>query len=46
MFEVHERLLRSHQSRIKMRWLIMNHDFHLPSITNDCISYAKRCQEC
>jgi hypothetical protein len=24
----------------------MNHDFHLLSITKDCISYTKRCQEC
>jgi hypothetical protein len=31
----HERHSGTHQTRNKMMWLIMNHDFHLPSITKD-----------
>lgn len=44
--EVHKRLYGSYQFIIKMRWLIMNHDFYWLGITKQYISYVKECQTC
>ena len=44
--QVYEGLYSAHQSRIKMRWLLQRYGVYWPTILNDCIDYAKGCQEC
>ena len=44
--QVHEGLCSAHQSGIKMRWLLRRHGVYWQTIQNDCIDYAKGCQEC
>jgi hypothetical protein len=43
MFEVREGLYGAYYLDKKIRWLIMNHDFHWPNITKDCASYVNEC---
>ena len=44
--EVHHGLYGSHQSGLKMRWLIHRMGFYWPSIKGDCLQYAKGCKQC
>lgn len=46
MHEVHEGLCGAHQSGRRMVWLIKRYGYFWPTLVQDCILYAKRCQEC
>ena len=46
MKQFHEAVCGVHQSGVKMRWLIMRHDYFLPTILKDYITYSKGCQQC
>ena len=37
LVEVHEGICSSHQSGIKMKWLIYRYGYYLPSVLKDCI---------
>ncbi|CAL9012182.1 unnamed protein product [Prunus brigantina] len=41
MTESHEGICGTHQSGIKMRWLVRRHDYYWPSILKDYIEYAR-----
>ena len=44
--EVHEGICGSHQSGIKMKWLIHIYGYYWPSVLKDCIKYAQGYVEC
>ncbi|XP_020593902.1 uncharacterized protein K02A2.6-like [Phalaenopsis equestris] len=46
MAEVHEDICGSHQSGPKMKIKIKRLGYCLPTMTLDCIEYAKRCHQC
>lgn len=46
MLEVHEGLCGAHQSGRRMAWLIKRYGYFWTTLVQDCIEYAKRCQEC
>ncbi|XP_073304601.1 uncharacterized protein [Primulina huaijiensis] len=46
MKQVYEGVCGTHQSRVKMRWLIRRYGYYWPSIPKDCIKYSKGCQPC
>ncbi|XP_043725840.1 uncharacterized protein LOC122672428 [Telopea speciosissima] len=46
MVKVHEGICGAHQARPKMRWLIRRHGYYWPTMTTDCIKYAKGCWAC
>ncbi|XP_043699821.1 uncharacterized protein LOC122650471 [Telopea speciosissima] len=41
MAEVHEGIYGAHQAGPNMRWLIRRHGYYWPTMTTDCIKYAK-----
>ena len=41
MVEVHEGICGAHQPGLKMRWLLRKHNYYWPTMTKDCIEYAK-----
>ena len=44
--EVHEGIFGSHQSGIKMKWLIHRYGYYWSSVLKDCIKYAQCYVEC
>lgn len=46
MLDVHEGLCGAHQSGRRMAWLIKRYGSFWPTLVQDCIAYANRCQEC
>lgn len=46
MKQVREGICGSHQSGVKMRWLIRRYGYYWPSILKDCINYSKGCLPC
>lgn len=46
MAEVHEGICGAHQAGPKMRWVIRRHGHFWPTITDDCIKYARGCRAC
>jgi len=46
VYGVHSGAYGSHQAGHKMKWLIFRQGLYWPSMLNDCIELAKRCQEC
>ena len=45
MKQVHEGVCGTHQSGVKIQWLIRRHDYFLSTILKDCITYSKGCQQ-
>ncbi|XP_057452690.1 uncharacterized protein LOC130744532 [Lotus japonicus] len=43
---VHDGLCCAHQARAKMKWILFRQGMYWPTITKDCIKYAKGCQDC
>jgi transposase InsO family protein len=46
MGEVHEGICGTHQSALKMKWLLRRAGFYWPTIMADCFRYYKGCKEC
>ena len=46
MKQFHEGVCGSYQSRVKMSWLIIRHNYFWSTILKDCITYSKGCQQC
>ena len=46
MGEMHEGVCGSHQSVLKMKWMIRRNGYFWPTILEDCFTYYKGCQEC
>ena len=46
MVEVYEGICGAHQPGLKMRWLLRRHNYYWPTMTKDCIEYARGCQAC
>ena len=44
--EVHEGICGTHQSTLKMKWLLRRSGFYWPNMTSDCFRYYKGCQVC
>jgi hypothetical protein len=44
MAEVHERIWGTHQSSLKMKWLLRRSGFYWPNMIADCFRYYKGCQ--
>jgi hypothetical protein len=44
--EVHEGICGTHQSTLKMKWLLHRACFYWPTIMTDCFRYYKGCEEC
>jgi hypothetical protein len=46
MGEVHEGICGTHQSALKMKWLLRRAGFYWPTMMADCFCYCKGCEEC
>jgi hypothetical protein len=46
MGEIHEDICGTHQSALKMKWLLRRADFYWPTMMVDCFRYYKGCEEC
>jgi hypothetical protein len=46
MREVHKGICGTHQSALKMKWLLRRADFYWPTMMADCFWYNKGCEEC
>jgi hypothetical protein len=46
MAEVHEGICGTHQSALKMKWLLRRSGFYWPNMIADCFKYYKGCQVC
>jgi hypothetical protein len=46
MGEVHEGICGTHQSALKMKWLLCRASFYWPTMMADCFRYYKGCEEC
>jgi hypothetical protein len=46
MAEVHEGIYGTHQSTLKMKWLLRRSSFYSPDMITDCFKYYKGCQVC
>jgi hypothetical protein len=46
MAEVHEGICGTHQSTLKMKWLLRRFGFYWPNMIADCFKYYKGCQVC
>jgi hypothetical protein len=46
MGEVHEGICGTHQSALKMKWLLRRAGFYWPTMMTDCFRYYKGCEEC
>jgi hypothetical protein len=46
MGEVHEGICGTHQSALKMKWLLRRTGFYWPTMMADCFRYYKGCEEC
>jgi hypothetical protein len=46
MGEVHEGICGTHQSALKMKWLLRRAGFYLPTMMTDCFRYYKGCKKC
>ena len=46
MGEVHEGICGTHQSALKMKWLLLRAGFYWPTMMADCFCYYKGCEEC
>ena len=46
MAEVHEGICGTHQSALKMKWLLRRAGFYWPTMIADCFKYYKGCQVC
>jgi hypothetical protein len=46
MGEVHEGICGTHQSALKIKWLLRRAYFYWPTIMADCFQYYKGCEEC
>ena len=46
MAEVHEGVCGTHQSALKMKWLLRRAGFYWPTMIADCFKYYKGCQVC
>ncbi|XP_043714605.1 uncharacterized protein LOC122662961 [Telopea speciosissima] len=46
MAEMREGICGAHQAEPKMRWLIRRHGYYRPTMTTDCVKYAKGCWAC
>ena len=44
--EAHEGIYGTHQSGIKMRWLIHKYGYFWPSVLKECVEYAQICELC
>ena len=45
MGEVHEGICGTHQSALKMKWLLRRAGFYWPTMLSDCFKYYKGCEE-
>jgi hypothetical protein len=46
MAEVHEGICGTHQSVLKMKWLLQTSGFYWPNMIDDCFKYYKGCHVC
>jgi hypothetical protein len=46
MVEVHEAIYGTHQSALKMKWLLRRSGFYWSNMIVDCFKYYKGCQVC
>jgi hypothetical protein len=46
MGEVHKGICGTHQSALKMKWLLRRASFYWPTMMADCFCYYKGCDEC
>jgi hypothetical protein len=46
MGEVHEGLCDTHQSAVKMRWILKRLGVYWPTMLEDCVRYKKGCKAC
>ena len=46
MAEVHEGICGTHQSALKMKWLLRRAGFYWPTMIADCFKYYRGCQVC
>jgi hypothetical protein len=46
MGEIHEGIFGTHQSALKMKWLLRRANFYWPTTMVDCFRYYKGCEEC
>ena len=46
MGDVHEGICCTHQSALKMKWLLRRAGFYWPTMMADCFRYYKGCKKC
>jgi hypothetical protein len=46
MAKVHEGICDTHQSSLRMKWLLRRAEFSWPNMIVDCFKYYKWCQVC
>ncbi|XP_058784569.1 uncharacterized protein LOC131659384 [Vicia villosa] len=46
LYNVHSGKCGAHQAGHKMKWLLFRYGMYWPTMLNDCIEFAKGCQEC
>ncbi|KAM1674618.1 hypothetical protein EV1_039866 [Malus domestica] len=46
MEEAHSRICEAHQSELKLHFQLKRMGYYWPSMVNDCLEHAKRCQAC
>jgi hypothetical protein len=46
MSEIHKGICGTHQSALKMKWLLRRAGFYWPTMIADCFRYYKGCEEC
>ncbi|CAL2239077.1 unnamed protein product [Prunus armeniaca] len=46
MTESHKGICGTHQSGVKMRWLVQRHGYYWPTVLKNCVEYAKGCIKC
>jgi hypothetical protein len=46
MREVHEGICGTHQSALKIKWLLRKASFYWPTMMADCFRYYKGCKKC
>jgi hypothetical protein len=44
--KVHEGICSTHQSALKMKWLLRRAGFYWPTMMTNCFCYYKGCEEC
>lgn len=46
LVETHEGICGSYQASEKMKWMLFRQGYYWPTILEDCINYAKSCEDC